>query len=161
MQSRHFKALVFCLLGPVSPFAVAGPYADAGPFEGTTLAGEPFSFEPGKLQRPALAVFWASWCTECRYEFHELKKLREETRGRLDIYGVTVDKDFDKAIAMSKRAGLPYLSVFDPDAKIAALYHVRATPTVVLIDRTGKVRHVGHRVNREFRVVLREILGTL
>jgi thioredoxin-related protein len=61
---------------------------------------------------------------------------------------------------MSKRAGLPYLSVFDPDAKIAALYKVRATPTIVLIDRAGKVRHVGHRVDQEFRAVLREVLGS-
>ena len=163
MQNRHLKALVFCfcLWGPVSPFALADPYADAVPFKGTTLAGEAFSFEPGKLQRPALAVFWASWCTECRYEFHELKKLHRETRDRLDIYGVTVDKDIDKAIAISRRAGLPYVSVFDPNAKIAALYHVRATPTVVLIDRAGKVRHIGHRVDRDFHAVLQGILGTL
>lgn len=161
MQNR-LRTLVFCFcfVGAINPLAAAGPYPDAIPFRGITLTGDAFSFEPDRLQKPALAVFWASWCTECRYEFHELKKLNGETRGRLDIYGVTVDKDIDEAAGMSKRAGLPYLSVFDPDAKIAALYKVRATPTIVLIDRAGKVRHVGHRVDQEFRAVLREVLGS-
>jgi cytochrome c biogenesis protein CcmG/thiol:disulfide interchange protein DsbE len=151
----------FCLVALVSPFSAAGPYADAAPFRGTTLAGEAFSFEPDRLQKPALAVFWASWCVECRYEFHELKKLHEETRGRLEIVGVTVDKDIDKAKDISRRAGLPYISVFDPNAAIAALYQVQATPTIVLVDRTGKIRHVGHRVNQAFRAVLHEVLGSL
>jgi thiol-disulfide isomerase/thioredoxin len=148
-------------VGAINPLAAAGPYPDAVPFRGITLAGDAFSFEPDRLQKPALAVFWASWCTECRYEFHELKKLNDETLGRLDIVGVTVDKDVDEAAAMSKRAELPYLSVFDPDAKIAALYKVSATPTIVLIDRAGKVRHVGHRVDQAFRAELREVLGSL
>jgi peroxiredoxin len=157
------KILVFgfCLVAMVSPFSAAGPYADAAPFHGTTLTGEEFSFEPDRLQKPALAVFWASWCIECRYEFHELKKLHNETRGRLEIVGVTVDKDIDKAKDISKRAGLPYVSVFDPNAAIAALYQVQATPTLVLIDRAGKIRHVGHRVNQDFRAVLREVLSSL
>jgi peroxiredoxin len=154
-------ALAFCLLVLASRATAAGPYADAAPFRGTTLSGEAFSFEPDRLQRPVLAVFWASWCRECRYEFHELKRLSGETRGRLDLCGVTVDKDLGKAAAMQERAGLPYASVFDPDARIAALYRVQATPTLVLIDRAGKVRHVGHRVNADFRAVLRKVLGTL
>lgn len=150
----------FCLAALAGPLAAAGPYADAPPFRGTTLAGEAFSFEPDRLQKPALAVFWASWCIECRYEFHELKKLNKETRGRLEIVGVTVDKDIDKAKDISRRADLPYANVFDPNAAIAALYKVQATPTLVLIDRTGKIRHVGHRVNRDLRAVLREVLGS-
>lgn len=159
MQSRlRTLAFCFCLVGSVNPLAAAGPYPDAVPFRGTTLAGEAFSFEPDRLQKPALAVFWASWCKECRYEFHELKKLNAETQGRLDIYGVTVDTDIDEAAAISKRAGLPYISVFDPDARIAALYKVQATPTIVLIDRAGKVRHVGHRVDNAFHTALSEVL---
>jgi len=151
--------LGFCLLGFAGP-AAAGPSAGAAaPFRGTTLSGEAFAFEPDRLRKPALAVFWASWCRECRYEFHELKKLSEETRGRLDLYGVNVDKDLDQAAAMQRRADLPYRSVSDPEARIAALYRVRATPTLVLIDRGGKIRHVGHRVNADFRATLREVLG--
>jgi len=158
---RRRTLLIGCCLLGLAGSAAAGPPAGAPPFRGTTLSGEAFSFEPDHLRKPALAVFWASWCKECRYEFHELKKLSEETHGRLDLYGVNVDQDLGRAAAMQERAGLPYPSVFDPGARIAALYRVRATPTLVLIDREGKIRHVGHRVNTDLRAALREVLGPL
>lgn len=130
----------------------------AAPFTGVTLAGDSLVFEPQQIERPVLIVFWASWCRECRYEFHELKKLETATRGRLDILGVSVDRDIGKAVAMAQKAGLPYPSVFDPDASISALYAVRATPTIVLIDRQGRVRHSGHRLDQSLRGVLDELL---
>lgn len=151
--------VVTCLLMQAQVgLSLAATLADAVPFSGSTLKGETLDFDPRKLERPALAVFWASWCRECRYEFHELKKLHAATLDRLDIYGVSVDKELTKAVDIARRAGLPYPSVFDPAARIAKLYEVRGTPTMVLIDRGGKVRHVGHRLDGRFHGILRQVL---
>ena len=35
---------------------------------------------PATLRKPAVIVFWASWCTVCKAEFPGLHRVAEETR---------------------------------------------------------------------------------
>jgi len=132
----------------------------APPFSAITLKGEKISFDPITRQKPLLMIFWASWCQECRYETPEIKELYRKDRHQLEVLGISVDKKAEKAESWIQNAEISYPNILDSEAKVSGLFKVRATPTIILIDQTGKVRYRGYRLDKQFRMTLKDILDT-
>ena len=155
MFCRHFRVapLLLALLLFTQGCATAEIRAlDAAPgFVGPDLSGNVHTFAPETIKKPILLVFWASWCTECRYEVPEILDLLRENGGKLEALGVTVDKNPERARAWVARANIPYENVIDSTAEISERFGVRATPTVLLIGQDGTVTHVSHRIDRRFK----------
>ncbi len=89
--------------------------------------------------------FWASWCGPCRQEMPHLEALyqRYEPLG-FALLGVNVEKDRRKADKMLADLSLSFPVLFDSRNEVSELYEVIAMPSTVIIDRSGKVRHVHH-----------------
>ena len=119
------------------------------PFSAKTLSGQVYSFDPQTLGKPHLMVFWATWCRECRYEFHALKALHLQRSLELNIVGISIDQDINKAIKMEQAAQLPYLNIYDQGAGLAKLFGVKGTPTLILIGRDGVIEVKTHRLNED------------
>ena len=98
--------------------------------------------------------FWATWCLPCFEAFPKLIEWQKKFEGELAILGVTRlygnvgGKDVDEKgeIQLLKKfreeQGLNYQIVVARDLDAEFSYGVRALPTVVLIDRKGKIRYI-------------------
>ena len=71
---------------------------------------------------------------------------RANRASRLDVLGVDVREDARtvRSFVIDKR--LAYRILLDQDAAVAARYQVRGIPTVLLVDRSGKVIYRGYEM---------------
>ena len=90
-----------------------------------------------------LVVFWASWCPHCNDMLPVLKQLYSTySRSDLEVVAISVDskkQDWQDAI---KRNGYPWINHSELkgwDCSIAYDYGIRATPTMILIDKNRTV----------------------
>jgi len=84
-----------------------------------------------------LLDFWTSWSAPCKQEFPIIEKLHKEFRAKgLVVLGVNVGED--KGTVDKARLPYPTLQLAVDDEALKSLA-VHAYPTLVLIDRTGKI----------------------
>jgi len=92
---------------------------------------------PPTQGKVVLLDFWTSWCAPCKRQFPIMAKLDKEFRSKgLVVLGVNVGED--KETVDKVRLTYPSLQLDADDEALKSL-SVHAYPTLVLIDRTGKV----------------------
>ena len=98
----------------------------------------------GLRGKVVLVNFWATWCPPCKAEMPDLNALQQEFGSAHDlvVLGINAGDDSQAAVvtfAQQNRLSFPLL--LDPDDQVSdSLYAVRALPTSLIIDRTGKIR---------------------
>jgi thiol-disulfide isomerase/thioredoxin len=87
-----------------------------------------------------LIDFWASWCAPCLVELPQLQKLHrtEKDRGLLAIAINT--QEADTTIRATVEALGIRLPIGKYDSAVDAAFAVRSLPTVILVDRAGRIR---------------------
>jgi thiol-disulfide isomerase/thioredoxin len=102
---------------------------------------------PGYRGKVVLVDFWATWCGPCRRETPLIKGLYEKYRERgLEVVGVNLDKNADALARYLEEQAIPWNNLVGQDAQTAAeRYGVRGIPTLMLVDRGGKIVAVSHR----------------
>jgi thiol-disulfide isomerase/thioredoxin len=145
------------LPGIVKPDVVGRTAPD---FRGTTLEGAEVALADLK-GKVVLLDFWASWCQPCRRELPGLEKLHHEFGDAgLAVVGINVGED---ASAVKKFLGETPLSYplvpLDESAELVAKLSVSSFPTIVLIDREGKIAsyEVGARGEAALRADLEKL----
>ena len=91
-----------------------------------------------------LVDFWASWCGPCRRLMPVLKELYESYHpsGKLEILGVSCDRDAAAWLKAVEEDELPWLHIRDQRAEPynpCDQYGISAIPTTVLINRDGVI----------------------
>ena len=129
-------------LWSTSSFA-AGPGDQAPAWQGRNLADNALIGFPGVLQnKPAVLVFWATWCPYCKAFMPFAKQIQSEyaehgvqiitfnakERGRGDPKTYVASLDF------------PMLAIADADV-IAERYHVNFIPGLMVVDGNGLVTY--------------------
>ncbi|MDP1563364.1 MAG: redoxin family protein [Pirellulaceae bacterium] len=131
-------------------------------FRGSTLAGQPFSLE--KLKGKTVVIhFWATWCEPCKAEFADLQSLHAKYgKDGFEIVSVSVDESKADVEAYLTKNRLPWLHLFEEGglegSPLAAQLGVIALPTMIMIDREGKVIERGlslTQVERELKKLAR------
>lgn len=102
-----------------------------------------------KGKRYLLIDFWASWCSPCRKEIPNLKKLYAAyAKKGFQIVSISIDKkekDWRKALSEEK---LPWPNFRDNEGQeLATLYKVKFVPTIYLVDAQGII--VGDNLHGE------------
>lgn len=106
-----------------------------------STAGSNIRLSEQRSEVVALA-FWASWCGECREELPVLERLQQSLAADgLQVIAVNFDHRADEARASVAAARVSFPVLMDPEGEIGRLYDVAELPFVVLVDRTGKIRH--------------------
>ena len=105
-----------------------------------TLTGEEISLSKYK-GKTLLIDFWATWCGPCRESIPHLVHLYKTYRGQgLEVVGLSMDKGDPKTVVHFVRSlDMPYSIAIAPE-EIARAYGVNGLPTIVLIDKEGKIR---------------------
>jgi peroxiredoxin len=99
-----------------------------------------------------LLDFWGSWCRECRKSIAHLRELPPKFGGRqLQVIGIACEKgaSFEERRASAaeavQRYGIHYpvlLSSMDGSCPLQQALQVQFYPTMVLLDRDGRILHV-------------------
>jgi peroxiredoxin len=125
----------------------AEPGMVAPDFTVLDVEGRPFNLSEEVSRKPVLLLFWSVFCDLCRTEMATLQKAYEKYAGR-DLTVVTVAVDGEplrKTIGgFARQEGYTFrILVDDLDAtgmwKVADAYGVAVTPTLLLLEKGGKV----------------------
>ncbi|HRI63688.1 MAG TPA: TlpA disulfide reductase family protein [Polyangium sp.] len=94
----------------------------------------------GYKGHPVVLDFWATWCGPCTMQAPILDRIakRYEKQG-LVVLGVNVDDPPEAARAHAQRQGLSYPIVMDTVRDASRKYGVEKLPSLVVIDRQGRV----------------------
>ncbi len=85
--------------------------------------------------------FWATWCPPCEEELPSLMRMQDRLRGRgVTVLGVSIDVDGDAYHRFLKLRNVNFLTVRDPDQKVATTYGTAGWPETYVIDRQGVMR---------------------
>jgi thiol-disulfide isomerase/thioredoxin len=105
--------------------------------------------------------FWASWCRPCREQMGILDRMAEPLRGQgVVIVGVNTGDERADAVAFLRGRPIGYTSVIDATRQVTQAYDVDVLPTLVLIDRQGRIAAVRSSVvsQRELEALLDDAL---
>lgn len=87
--------------------------------------------------------FWASWCAPCRIANKKMVKLYDEIdHNKLEIVGISVDKDEEKWKKAILKDKIKYTQLIEPkgfNAETALLFGVEELPTTFLFNSEGKL----------------------
>ncbi len=85
--------------------------------------------------------FWATWCPPCLEELPSLMTMQERMKGRgIVVVGVSIDVDGNAYHSFLKQHGINFLTVRDPQQKVAGMYGTSGWPETYIIDRQGILR---------------------
>ncbi len=105
----------------------------------TTLA----SLLAGAGGRPALVVFWASWCKPCTEEAPEFERFYRSAVGRGRLVGVDwSDPLTGAARSFMHRYGWTFPNLRDADGTVGNDYRLSGLPNTFIIDAHGRIREV-------------------
>jgi len=88
-----------------------------------------------------LVNFWATWCPPCQAELPSLITMQERTRAKgVMVLGISIDVDEDAYHRFLKQRNVNFLTVRDPEQKIATIYGTTGWPETYIVDRQGVLR---------------------
>lgn len=134
--------------------------------EGAWINSQPLSLE-NLHGRVVLVDFWTFGCYNCRNTLPTLKAFDERYRNKgLTIVGVhSPESDYEKNVVNLRksvqRLGIRYPVVTDNDYKTWNAYNVGAWPTVIILDKQGRIRftHIGEGMYEEQERVIKKLLA--
>ena len=128
---------------------VAEPGMIAPDFTVLDVEGHPFRLSEEVSRKPVLLLFWSVFCDPCRAEMATLQKAHDKYAGRdLTVAAVAVDGEPLRKIVggYARQEGYTFKVLVDElDAmgtwKVADAYGIAVTPTLLLLEKGGKVLH--------------------
>ena len=95
------------------------------------------------LRGKAVVVnFWASWCGPCKQEMPRLVSFahRWSAHPRVVVVGIDIGENTKgPGRSFSRRYGVTYPMVFDPNASTASPWGILGTPQTFFVDRHGRI----------------------
>lgn len=138
------------------------------------LKGEPVAaFAPGRIY---LVEFWATWCGPCIAGMPHLTRLQAQMGDTVTIIGVNIWEGRPEApyteqtrqrvarFVTENDAKLGYRVAYDGAAQRAATAWMAAAgltsiPNAFLVDRDGRIAHIGHPLAPGFRKAINQVVA--
>ncbi len=135
-------AMVFgCLIMPDLSYAVTGKAPD---FSLMNVNGGRVSLSETLKSKPALLVFWATWCPYCVKETPAVEAFYQKNKDKVAVVGINLQEHKDKVAKFASKHNLNYPIVSDADGTTATSYGVQGIPTVVAVGQDGNILYFGH-----------------
>ena len=99
--------------------------------------------------------FWATWCVPCRQQMPHFQHAYETAGPDLAVIAINVgfNDSIDAIQTYRKKLGITMPIVFD-DGSLGAAFHLRVTPTHIVIGRDGRIQYVGHLADQALDAAL-------
>lgn len=156
MRIRLLIASLFALLF-VLPLSAQ---ERASAWHGKGADGQTIHFDPAHLKRPALLLFWATWCPYCEALMPYVQHVYAAAgTDKLDVYAIDIKDDGDPVAALRERKQT-FTLIRDGDA-IADQYGVKGTPGLFLVNEKGDIiyKRSGGDAPGQVEAMLRKKLG--
>jgi peroxiredoxin len=141
--------LLFC---PAYP--AWGQYIPNAPFKSPELRAPDFSLKDlnGKVfklssqrGKPVLLFFGTTWCPSCRKQLPLYKEIYGKYSGRgLEVIYINIMEPKGKVAKFVRANALPFRTLLDESGEVANNYEVIGVPTIIVIDREGKIIKASH-----------------
>jgi len=92
--------------------------------------------------RPALVVFWASWCGPCAREAPAIERFSQSSSGQGRIVGVDWSDGLSGARSFIRHYGWTFPNLRDAEGTVGNDYHLTGLPTTFVLDGRGDIRAV-------------------
>jgi peroxiredoxin len=127
---------------PNTPFKAAK--ASAPGFSLKDLQGKFYHLNNQK-GKPVLIFFGTTWCPSCRAELPFYKEIYETYAKRgLEVIYINIMEARGKVTKFATANALPFKILLDENGEVATSYAVVGVPTLVLIDKEGKIIKTTH-----------------
>ena len=141
--------------------ACSSPQVERGVLEGAlaqelrgmTPAGTDWQLED-QLGRPAVLVFWASWCGPCIEEVPHFNAIVEAYGDRVEVMGINMGEERSIIVDTQSRTSMRYATLLDEDKALASAWMVRRLPLLIVVDSEGRIRLRGSASEQELKVLL-------
>jgi len=101
--------------------------------------------------------FWATWCGPCREKIPEMIALHGEYAGQdVQFVGISGDRDSQTLADYESANGITFPTIFSGADRLLSEFEIRGFPTVVVIDRAGRVVYRQH--HGDVRAAIEEAL---
>ena len=128
--------------------AVPKPGDTAPGFSLKSLTGKTISLADLTQKGPVMLVFYETQCVYCFAHIGEFNALHDKYHSMgLSIVAINYTGEYITDIkAYAKDNGLKYTVITDklPSIDVAEAYHVMGSPTIVVVDRKGKIVFYGY-----------------
>jgi len=103
--------------------------------------GAPLNYYAHSAGRPAVILFWATWCPYCSKLMPHLEKLRQEFAPEdVNFYALNIWEDGDP-VEYLKKNGYGFELLLEAD-EVAKTYGVRGTPALFVVGADREVLYV-------------------
>lgn len=111
--------------------------------------------------RPALVLFWASWCRQCGKEANAVRSFAQSPAGEGRIVGVDWADGRRAAKAFLARHRWSFANVRDASSEVGLSYGVTRLPALFVIDGEGDIYKAlsGAQTQRSLEAALRSASG--
>lgn len=153
-------ALVALLVGCASQ-APAGPRAASLPTQPVqSLDGRAAPLRAVVAGSVTVVDLWATWCTACEVEWPKLERLNAAYRERgLRVVGLSVGEA--PSVVAAYVAGKPfsYPVYLDPEFRVADALGDKQLPTLLLVDREGRIVHRSASLDQDLLDRIKSLLA--
>src|SRR5271170_3981611 len=120
-----------------------------------TIDGETIDLGGFYGRKAVYLKFWATWCVPCRQQMPHFEHAYATAGPDMAVIAINVGfNDSIEAIrAYRKKLGITMPIVFD-DGSLGAAFHLRVTPTHIVIGRDGRIQYVGHLADKDLDAAL-------
>ncbi len=93
-----------------------------------------------------ILIFWASWCKYCKAEFADMEEYKKVLDAYEDTEIILVNKldgekeSKEQALNYLKENNIPFDTYFDKDLKVYQELGIKIVPTMLGIDKNGKLK---------------------
>lgn len=123
----------------------------ASDFRLTNVRGQMMTLSELRDGRPAVILFWATWCPMCQGVLKDLNKRQTEIAQKgAQLVLVSTGEDSGTVNRYLKRKGYDFEVFLDEDQKYSYEYGIEGIPTLFFVDKEGMIRGVKHELPKDW-----------
>lgn len=125
-----------------------------------TLDGKPANLSAYLGKTPVVMEVWATWCENCEALAPRMLAAKKKYDGQVKFVGIAVsfNQSPERVKRHMERHGFDIETYYDRKGEADVVYGVKATSTVIVINKAGKVVYAGAGKDQDIDAAIRKAL---